>query len=326
MRDPACTPPRSVRLCWSTNGVDAVNLARQRSLPQGRHQSETRCAVSRGANSRKRCGSPSPPGDQPKNWRATGPRNGGHQPKNWTGTTLCCNFDCDGNVLELSGISSLCAVACSVQLAKLTCHVLALLGAVLTLGFRPFIAVSCGLRSCWLRPLRLSLLLSWVWHRAARHSGGSHHQAVLHSGLVNLSLSCVVSGRFWSYGASGLLRRAQLSHPRACTSSLIGGEPDDRSPGVAFHMEVLSLAQAHHDRSEPPTRGLVFPQVSPSVFWDFGSLHQKHRVGGPPGCERRDGSDGWRSQVPRGDKTGGRGHVRPPPTIVSSSADWPRTF
>ena len=45
-----------------------MNLARQRSLRQGRHQS----------------GHP-PPGDQPKNWRATGPRNGGHQPKNWTG-------------------------------------------------------------------------------------------------------------------------------------------------------------------------------------------------------------------------------------------------
>ena len=26
------------------------------------------------------------PGDQPKNWWATGPRNGGHQPKNWTGS------------------------------------------------------------------------------------------------------------------------------------------------------------------------------------------------------------------------------------------------
>ena len=76
-----------MRLCWSTNGVDAMNLARQRSLRQGRHQSETRCAVSRGANpheEEQRCGHP-PPGDQPKNWWATGPRNGGHQPKNWTG-------------------------------------------------------------------------------------------------------------------------------------------------------------------------------------------------------------------------------------------------
>ena len=60
-----------------------MNLARQRSLRQGRHQSETRCVVSRVANPHEEeqsCGHP-----QPKNWRATGPRNGGHQPKNWTG-------------------------------------------------------------------------------------------------------------------------------------------------------------------------------------------------------------------------------------------------
>ena len=38
------------------------------------------------------CGHP-PPGDQPQNWRATGPRNGGHQPKNWTGTALFINLD-----------------------------------------------------------------------------------------------------------------------------------------------------------------------------------------------------------------------------------------
>ena len=64
-----------------------MNLARQWSLRQGRHQSETRCEVSRGAEPHEEeqsCGHP-PPGDQPKNWRATGPRNGGHQPKNWTG-------------------------------------------------------------------------------------------------------------------------------------------------------------------------------------------------------------------------------------------------
>ena len=60
-------------------------------------------------------------------------------------------------------------------------------------------------------PASLSLLPSWVWHRAARNSGGSHHSAVSHSGLVILSLCYVVSGRFWSYGASGLLRRTQLS-------------------------------------------------------------------------------------------------------------------
>ena len=37
------------------------------------------------------CGHP-PPGDQPQNWRATGPRNGGHQPKNWTGADVLFNF------------------------------------------------------------------------------------------------------------------------------------------------------------------------------------------------------------------------------------------
>ena len=30
----------------------------------------------------------------------------------------------------------------------------------------------------------------------------------------------------------------------------------------------------------------------PSMFWDFGSLHQKPRVGGPPGWVRHDGSNG----------------------------------
>ena len=37
----------------------------------------------------------------------------------------------------------------------------------------------------------------------------------------------------------------------------------------------------------------------------LGSLHQKPRVGGTLGGELRDGSDGWRSPVPRGDNTGG---------------------
>ena len=55
------------------------------------------------------------------------------------------------------------------------------------------------------------------------------------------------------------------------------------------------------------------------MFWDFGSLHQKHRVGGTHGRVRRDGSDGWRSPVPRGDNTGGRGRVLPPPTIRCQS-------
>ena len=52
-------------------------------------------------------------------------------------------------------------------------------------------------------------------------------------------------------------KRTLASHPDSVLPvhvhlSLIGGEPDDRSVGVAFHVEVLSLAQAHHDRSEQP--------------------------------------------------------------------------
>ena len=49
----------------------------------------------------------------------------------------------------------------------------------------------------------------------------------------------------------------------------------------------------------------LFHAGIPSMFWDFGSLHQKPQVGGPLGSVRRDGSDGWRSPVPRGDITGG---------------------
>ena len=36
---------------------------------------------------------PPPPGDQPKNWQATVPRNGGHQPQRWTGAAVLYNFD-----------------------------------------------------------------------------------------------------------------------------------------------------------------------------------------------------------------------------------------
>ena len=57
----------------------------------------------------------------------------------------------------------------------------------------------------------------------------------------------------------------------------------------------------------------------PSMFWDFGFLHQKHRVGGTHGHVRREGSVGWRSPVPRGGNTGGRGRVLPPPTITLQS-------
>ena len=44
-----------------------------------RHQSET---VQSPEERSKRAGT-SPLGDQPQNWRATGPKNGGHQPKDW---------------------------------------------------------------------------------------------------------------------------------------------------------------------------------------------------------------------------------------------------
>ena len=53
-----------------------------------------------------------------------------------------------------------------------------------------------------------------------------------------------------------------------------------------------------------------------SMFWDFGSLHQKPRVGGTFGCVHCDGSDGWRSPVPRSDNTGGRGCLPLLRTIV----------
>ena len=71
-----------------------------------------------------------------------------------------------------------------------------------------------------------------------------------------------------------------------------------------------------------PRTGKGF-QVSPSMFLDFGSLHQKPRAGGPPGGVPRDGSDGWRSPVPRGDSTGGGETVyllRQP--SLAGPADW----
>ena len=55
------------------------------------------------------------------------------------------------------------------------------------------------------------------------------------------------------------------------------------------------------------------------MFWDFGSLHQKPRVGGTFLCVLRDGSDGWRSPVPRGDNTGEGGSLLLPPTIPCQS-------
>ena len=43
------------------------------------------------------------------------------------------------------------------------------------------------------------------------------------------------------------------------------------------------------------------------------------RVGGTLGGVLRDGSDGWRSPVPRGDNTGGRDHLPPQPAIAFQS-------
>ena len=59
------------------------------------------------------------------------------------------------------------------------------------------------------------------------------------------------------------------------------------------------------------------------TFWDFGSLHQKHRVGGTPGCARRDGSNGWRSPVSRGGNIGRRVCLPPPPTIALRDGSFP---
>ena len=71
---------------------------------------------------------------------------------------------------------------------------------------------------------------------------------------------------------------------------------------------------------------ITLRQASPSMFWDFGSLHQKHRVGGTHGRVRRDGSDGWRSPVHQGDNTGVQVvyFLRQPSSV--SPADRSRTF
>ena len=50
----------------------------------------------------------------------------------------------------------------------------------------------------------------------------------------------------------------------------------------------------------------------------LGSLHQKPRVGGTLGGVLRDGSDGWRSPVPRGDNTGGRVYLLSQPSLFQS--------
>ena len=67
--------------------------------------------------------------------------------------------------------------------------------------------------------------------------------------------------------------------------------------------------------TDPRTGSCRYPSGR-SMFLDFGSLHQKPRVGGTHGRVCRDGSDGWRSPVPRGDNTGGRDRPPPPPIIA----------
>ena len=86
--------------------------------------------------------------------------------------------------------------------------------------------------------------------------------------------------------------------------------------GVMFQLlEGGTSGQTQGHR--PKNRQSLFDRYALySIFWDFGSLHQKHRVGGTHGRVRRDGSDGWQSPGPRGDNTGGRARVPPPPTIA----------
>ena len=60
-------------------------------------------------------------------------------------------------------------------------------------------------------------------------------------------------------------------------------------------------------------------QVSPSMFWDYGFLHQEPRVGGTHGRVRRDGSDSWRLLAPQDDGTGVRDCLPLPPTIACRS-------
>ena len=71
----------------------------------------------------------------------------------------------------------------------------------------------------------------------------------------------------------------------------------------------------------PHQRSVAFCRFLPgrSMFLDFGSLHQQPRVGGTHGRVRRDGSDGWRSPVPRGDNTGSVCVLRQP--SLSSPGD-----
>ena len=87
------------------------------------------------------------------------------------------------------------------------------------------------------------------------------------------------------------------------------------SPRIQETSVWVSWCRPGHGRS------VAFCRFLPgrSMFLDFGSLHQKPRVGGTHGRVHRDGSDCWRSPVPRGDNTGVRDLLPPPPTIAFQS-------
>ena len=82
-----------------------------------------------------------------------------------------------------------------------------------------------------------------------------------------------------------------------------------RSPPIGY---LLLLLQTRSTLRRPWSRlsrhrqnGPVRALRSATATLGLGSLHQKPRVGGTLGGSLRDGSDGWRSPVPRGDNTGG---------------------
>ena len=85
---------------------------------------------------------------------------------------------------------------------------------------------------------------------------------------------------------------------------------------TAIHRCILHGRTVRHLKE----RFVAFCRFLPgrSMLLDFGSLHQKPRVGGTHGRVRRHGLDGWRSPVP-GRRYWGRGRVHPPPTIRCQS-------
>ena len=84
-----------------------------------------------------------------------------------------------------------------------------------------------------------------------------------------------------------------------------------KSPEIWIHLGDEHCGPFCCDTTDSPRGGVGNKVVLPvdqvrgarsvsgvtSIFWDFGSLHQKPRVRGTHGCV----SDGWRSPVPRGD-------------------------